>query len=52
MGITSVAVYWPLIYFQPNNTANLEEAKETVQKFHDKMENLGMYLTDGLKRLL
>lgn len=44
-GITSVAVYWPLIYFQPNNTANLEEAKVTVRQFHDKMENLGRHDT-------
>ena len=41
MGITSVAVYWPLIYFQPNNTENLNEAKLEVQAFHQKMEALG-----------
>lgn len=41
MGITSVAVYWPLICFQPNNTENLEGAKQTVQEFHQKMENMG-----------
>ena len=41
MGITSVAVYWPLIYFQSNNTENLEGAKVTVQAFHAKMEQQG-----------
>lgn len=41
MGITSVAVYWPLICFQPNNTENLEGAKQTVLEFHQKMEAAG-----------
>ena len=41
MGITSVAVYWPLIYFQSNNTENLEGAKVTVEAFHVKMEQQG-----------
>ncbi len=44
MGITSVAVYWPLICFQPNNTENLEGAKQTVQQFHQQMEAAGSYL--------
>ena len=41
MGITSVAVYWPLICFQPNNTANLDEAIGTVKQFHQQMEAAG-----------
>jgi hypothetical protein len=41
MGITSVAVYWPLICFQPNNTANLAEAISTVKLFHQQMDAAG-----------
>lgn len=41
MGITSVAVYWPLIFFQSNNTENLEGAKVTVHEFHQRMEVMG-----------
>ena len=41
MGITSVAVYWPLMFFQPNNTASLREAINTVQDFHRALEGEG-----------
>lgn len=41
MGITSVAVYWPLIFFQANNTENLEGAKKTVNEFHQRIEQMG-----------
>jgi len=41
MGITSVAVYWPLICFQPNNTANLAEAISTVKLFHQQLVAAG-----------
>ena len=40
-GITSVAVYWPLMYFQPNNTESLRDAVNTVQAFHQSMEAEG-----------
>lgn len=38
MGITSVAIYWPLMYFQQNNTESLQDAINTVQSFHESME--------------
>ena len=40
-GISSVAVYWPLIFFQSNNTEDLRAAEETAKKFHDRMEAAG-----------
>ena len=52
MGITSVAVYWPLICFQPNNTANLDEAIGTVKQFHQQMEAAGGILAIALRLLL
>lgn len=44
MGITSVAVYWPLMYFQQNNTQSLQDAVNTVQAFHQSMEAEGVSL--------
>ena len=40
-GATSVAVYWPLIYFQPDNDQRLKEAIQTVTQWHTAMEAEG-----------
>ena len=40
-GMTSVAVYFPLIFFQPDNEQRLQEAIATVQKWHADMEAEG-----------
>ena len=41
MGMTSVAVYFPLIYFQADNEQRLQEAIATVQRWHTDMEAEG-----------
>ena len=51
-GITSVAVYWPLIYFQANNTENLREAQATVKAFHERMEQMGEPMLEGASHKL
>ena len=43
MGITSVAVYFPLIYFQPDNDQRLQEAISTVKQWHTSMEAEGEF---------
>ena len=48
-GVTSVAVYWPLIYFQPDNDQRLKEAIQTVTQWHTAMEaegSLPTFITD------
>ncbi len=37
-GITSVAVYFPLIYFQPSNADKLREAITHVENFHEQID--------------
>ncbi|KAK9796664.1 hypothetical protein WJX73_002272 [Symbiochloris irregularis] len=41
LGITSVAVYWPLMFFQANNTDSIKAAVDTVQQFHTALEAEG-----------
>lgn len=50
MGITSVAIYWPLMYFQQNNTESLQDAINTVQSFHESMEAEGGLPTQQFSR--
>lgn len=44
-GVTSVAMYWPLLFVQGNvtNAAELVEAKAAIQAFHDRMEVEGAH---------
>ena len=37
-GITSVAVYLPLIYFQASNDKKLQEAISHVEDFHEQID--------------
>lgn len=37
-GITSVAVYFPLIYFQASNADKLREAVTHVENFHEQID--------------
>ena len=37
-GITSVAVYLPLIYFQASNGKKLQEAISHVEDFHEQID--------------
>ena len=37
-GITSVAVYLPLIYFQASNAKKLQEAISHVEDFHEQID--------------
>lgn len=37
-GITSVAVYLPLIYFQSANDKKLQEAISHVEDFHEQID--------------
>lgn len=43
-GVTSVAMYWPLLFVQGEvtNAAELTEAKATIQEFHERMEIEGV----------
>ena len=43
-GITSVAVYLPLIYFQASNDKKLQEAISHVEDFHEQIDRIhGMF---------
>ena len=45
-GITSVAVYLPLVYFQAANDKKLQEAISHVEDFHEQIDRThGWYLT-------
>ena len=37
-GITSVAVYLPLVYFQSSNDKKLQEAISHVEDFHEQID--------------
>lgn len=37
-GIISLAVYFPLVYFQPNNGDKLREAITHVENFHEQID--------------
>lgn len=47
-GVTSVAMYWPLLVTdgEVTNTAELLEAIRTLQMFHERMESGGIHAFD------
>lgn len=44
-GVTSVAMYWPLLVTEGEvtNAAELLEAMTTLQTFHERMESEGIH---------
>lgn len=40
-GLTSVAIYWPLFFFDPTNTDKLSTAIAETKAFHKRMEAEG-----------
>ena len=46
-GITSVAVYLPLVYFQPANDKKLQEAISHVEDFHEQIDRTHGELLHG-----
>ena len=50
-GITSVAVYLPLIYFQASNAKKLQEAISHVEDFHEQIDRTHGALSCVLQHL-
>lgn len=44
-GLSSVAIYWPLFFFDPTNTEKLTTAIAETKAFHKRMEAEGRQLS-------